>query len=246
MDPDTFNIINTPTRINGKAFYAAGTHGLYGFIFSDLIEHEFVIEREAGNVATAPGPETRTRTVVAVERRRDGPRTLEAVTKRELYSTWFLASDLAALPDDQARSRRRLRSVSPALSCLRALWDFRQRRAGALPASRDDVAAFTHAATLKHKALGLPPDTLRPELLRRFLQGLATELAPVAAILGGQLAQDVINVLGRAQQPIQNMVVLDADRMEAAVYPLHPEGSLGASLLSLGAAATDAAVPPGP
>ncbi|KAG6030764.1 hypothetical protein E4U41_007771, partial [Claviceps citrina] len=233
LGPDAFNIINTATRISGRPFYAAGTHGMYGFIFSDLIEHDFVIEREAGNVATTPGRETRTRAVVDVKTKTQGNnKTIESVTKRELYSTWFLASDAAVLPTEYTASRRRLRSVTPALSCLRALWEFKQLQGGRLPSNRDDLKLFTQIATQKHKALSLPSETLRPEFLRSFLQNLGSEIAPVTAILGGQLAQDVINVLGQSQQPIQNTVILDGTTMEALVYPLHPELHLGAGLLS--------------
>ncbi|TQV92609.1 hypothetical protein V2A60_009083 [Cordyceps javanica] len=234
LDPDSLNLINTATRINGKAFYAAGTHGMYGFIFSDLIEHDYVIERDAGNVATqAPQQETRTRSVVSVQTKKESGKTVESVAKRELYSTWFLASDLATLPAEYTTSKRRLRAVTPALSCLRALWEFVQvHPSGGLPATRDDLKLFTQLATQKHKALRLPSETLRPEFLRSFLQNLGAEVAPVAAILGGQLAQDVINVLGQKQQPIQNTVIFDGHTMEALVYALHPEGVLGANLLS--------------
>ncbi|KAH7182713.1 uncharacterized protein B0J16DRAFT_344199 [Fusarium flagelliforme] len=239
LDPESFNIINTATRLNCKAFYAAGCHGLYGFIFSDLIEHDYVIQRDLGNVATSTGPETRTRSIVDVQTRKEGPKTVESVTKRELYSTWFLASDVAVLPIEYTQSKRRLKSVTPALSCLRALWEFMQLQNGRVPSNREDLKMFTQIATQKHKALGLPSETLRPDFLRSFLQNLVSEVSPVAAILGGQLAQDVINVLGQTQQPIQNMVVFDGGSMEALMYPLHPEGSLGASQL------TDHTVPNG-
>lgn len=233
LDPDSFNLINTATRINGKAFYAASTHGMYGFIFNDLIEHDFVIEREVGNIPTQPKQESRTRSIVDVKTRKEGPKNLESVTKRELYSTWFLASDVGVLPDDFAKSRRRLRAVSPALPCLRALWEFMQLQGSRVPANRDDLKMFTQIATQKHKALGLPSETLTPEFLRSFLQNLGSEIAPVTAILGGQLAQDVINVLSQKEQPIQNMVIFDGTTMEALMYPLHPEGRLGAGLLSM-------------
>ncbi|QPC78903.1 hypothetical protein HYE68_009655 [Fusarium pseudograminearum] len=239
LDPESFNIINTATRLNCKAFYAAGCHGLYGFIFSDLIEHDYVIKRDLGNVSTTTGPETRTRSIVDVQTRKEGPKTIESVTKRELYSTWFLASDVAVLPAEYTQSKRRLKSVTPALSCLRALWEFMQLQNGRVPSNREDLKMFTQIATQKHKALGLPSETLRPEFLRSFLQNLVSEISPVSAILGGQLAQDVINVLGQTQQPIQNMVVFDGNTMEALMYPLHPEGPLGASLL------TDHTVPNG-
>jgi ubiquitin-like 1-activating enzyme E1 A len=234
LDPDSFNLINTATRLNGKAFYAAGTHGMYGFIFSDLIEHDYVIERDVGNVATNLKQETRTRSIVDVKTKKEGPKVIESVTKRELYSTWFLASDVASLPEEYTKSKRRLKSVTPTLSCLRALWEFMQIQSSRLPSNREDLKLFTQIATQKHKALSLPSETLKPEFLRSFLQNLGSEIAPVTAILGGQLAQDVINVLGQKQQPIQNMVIFDGTTMEALMYPLHPEGILGANLLSLG------------
>lgn len=233
LDPNSLNIINTATRLNHRPFYAAGVHGFYGFIFSDLIQHDYVVEREKGNRNTAVAVETRTRSVIDVKEKKEGGKHIELVTKRELYSTWFLASDAATLPPDYMRSRRRLKAVTPILSCLRALWEFTQLQNGRLPSTTDDLKLFTVLATQKHKALGLPEDTLRSEVLRKFLQNLGSEIAPVTAVLGGQLAQDVINVLGARQQPIQNMVVFDGDTMEAPMFPLHPEGGLGEALLPL-------------
>jgi ubiquitin-like 1-activating enzyme E1 A len=234
LQPDTLNIINTATRVNHKAFYAAGVHGLYGFIFSDLIQHDYVIEREKGNRETLLQPETRTRSVIDVKTKKENGKTIEMVTKREVYSTWFLASDAATLPSEYLKSRRRLKAVTPLLSCLRALWEFVQLQNGRLPGhSHADIALFTSLATQKHRALGLPIETLRADILRSFLQNVGSELAPVTAVLGGQLAQDVINVLGQRQQPIQNMVVFDGDSNEAPMYALHPDGALGEGLLPI-------------
>jgi ubiquitin-like 1-activating enzyme E1 A len=233
LDPDSLNIINTATRLNHRPFYATGVHGFYGFIFTDLIQHDYVVEREKGNRKTVVGVETRTRSVVDVKEKNESGKHIEMVTKRELYSTWFLASDAAILPPEYLKSRRRLKAVTPILSCLRAFWEFNQLQGNRIPSTKEDLKLFTMLATQKHKALGLPEETLRSEVLRKFLQNLGSEIAPVTAILGGQLAQDVINVLGARQQPIQNMVVFDGDTMDAPMYPLHPEGGLGEALLPL-------------
>ncbi|ROT40371.1 hypothetical protein SODALDRAFT_271195 [Sodiomyces alkalinus F11] len=235
LDPAPLNIINTATRLHQEPFYAAGTHGFYGFIFADLIEHDYVIERELSNIATKIGPESRTRAVVDVQTKTErAGKTVESVTKRELYSTWYLSSEAAQLPDDIARSPRRRKAVPPALSCLRALWQFQSLHAGRLPShTNEDLALFTKLATAQHAQLGLPSETLRSEFLRSFLQNLGSEIAPVTALIGGQLAQDVINVLGQTQQPIQNTVIFDGNTMEAAVFPLHPPGPLGKELFSV-------------
>jgi hypothetical protein len=54
------------------------------------------------------------------------------------------------------------------------------------------------------------------------VQNIAAEIAPVTAWLGGQLAQDVINVLGKREQPIQNLVLFDGEDFAAPIYALHP------------------------
>ncbi|KAG0652431.1 DNA damage tolerance RHC31 [Hyphodiscus hymeniophilus] len=242
LQPDTLNIINTATRINHKPFYAAGVHGFYGFIFSDLIQHEYVVEREKSNRATMLQAETQTRSVVDVKTKKENGKSIEMVRKRELYSTWYLASDAASLPAEYLKSRRRLKAVTPILSCLRALWEFMTFQDGRLPSTSEDLKLFTVLATQKHKALGLPDETLRSETLRKFLGQVGSEIAPVTAVLGGQLAQDVINVLGSRQQPIQNMVVFNGDTMEAPMYPLHPDGALGEGLLPLSVGAESGAI----
>ncbi|KAK3379815.1 hypothetical protein B0T24DRAFT_590344 [Lasiosphaeria ovina] len=238
LDAQTLNVINTATRLNNRAFYAASSHGMYGFIFADLIEHDFVIERTKSNLATSLGPETKTRSIVAVSPKKDSsggddPK-IELVTKRELYSTWLLASDVSKLPDDILKSSRRRKVVTPVLSCLRALWEFTTLYGG-VPSSNDHaaLAQFTRLCGDKHKALGLPVETLRSEVLRSFLQNIGAEIAPVTAVLGGQLAQDVINVLGQTQQPIQNFVIFDGSTLDANVYALHPDDALGKALLLL-------------
>ena len=244
LDSNNLELINTATRLSDRPFYAAGSHGMYGFIFADLIEHDFVIERARANVATALGAESKTRSVIAVAPKPGDDSRTELVTKREVYSTWLLASDGAKLPDDVLRSARRRRVVTPILSCLRALWYFSGTfNCQPNPSNHDHLAQFTRFASDKHKALGLPSETLRSEVLRSFLQNIGSEVAPVAAVLGGQLAQDVINVLGQTQQPIQNFVIFDGGAMEASVYALHPEDeTLGRQLL---ATATPQMVPDG-
>ncbi|KAK3375101.1 hypothetical protein B0H63DRAFT_267302 [Podospora didyma] len=232
LDTQALNLINTATRVNNRAFYAASSHGMCGFIFADLIEHDYVIERNESNLPTALGPESKTRSIVAVAPKSDSNSKIELVTKRELYSTWLLASDASKLPDEILKSARRRKVVTPVLSCLRALWEFTSVYGEPPnPNNHAALASYTRMCTEKHKALGLPVETLRSEVLRTFLQNIGAEIAPITAVLGGQLAQDVINVLGQTQQPIQNFVIFDGNTMDATIYALHPEGPLGKALL---------------
>lgn len=214
--------INAACRFVNKPFYAAGSHGMYGFIFADLITHDFVVEREKSNLPTALKAETMTRSIIAINAKEENGKQVEMVTKREIYSPINLANT-SPLQAEQLSSRRRKLQVSPLLTCLRALWEFQALRQQSLPThSHPDLELFTKLATEKHKELQLPPETLRSEFLRSFLQNVGSEIAPVTAFLGGQVAQDVINVLGQREQPIQNFLLFDSEDSKGPVYALHP------------------------
>ncbi|KAL8927988.1 MAG: hypothetical protein Q9208_002063 [Pyrenodesmia sp. 3 TL-2023] len=222
LDLVPFSMVNAACRFINKPFYAAGSHGMYGFIFADLITHEYVIEREKSNIPTQLKAETMTRSIVATNAKEVNGKQIELVTKREIYSPINLANT-SPLPAEQISSRRRKLQVPPLLTCLRALWEFQALTQQSFPShSHTDLEIFTRLATDKHKELQLPPETLRSEFLRSFLQNVGSEIAPVTAFLGGQLAQDVINVLGQREQPIQNFLLFDSDDAKGPVYALHP------------------------
>ena len=242
-NPAVLNYINTATRLQNRPFYAASSYGFYGFIFADLIEHDFMITRDRGNIVSKPGDkETRTRTIVDVkvegEEGTGGGGIKETVTKREVYSTWYLASDMSSLPQSIRSVPRRLRNVTPLLPCLRALWAFQEQHGGGegfrMPSmnSAADRALFIGLVNEKQTHLGTPP--VSAEKIREFLQSIESmrEISPVATVLGGQLAQDAINTIGHTQQPIQNLLVFDGTTMQSSVYALHPEMGLGTAQLA--------------
>ncbi|KAF2756056.1 hypothetical protein EJ05DRAFT_539868 [Pseudovirgaria hyperparasitica] len=220
---NTFSQLSAAARLSNRPFYAAGVHGLYGFIFADLIQHDFVIEREKSNIETKIQAESSTRSIIAVNVKRENGKRLpvELVSKREIYSPLILATS-SPLPPEVLNNRRRMKQVSPLLTCVRALWEFEKLFQRLPTHSKEDLQAFTRQATETHKELQLPVETLKSEFLRSFLQNLGSELSPVAAFLGGQLAQDVINVLGQREQPIQNLMLFNGDDCKAPVYALHP------------------------
>ena len=221
---DVASTINASCRLYGRRFYAADTHGMYGYIFADLISHQFVVEREKGNITTKVGrdPKSNTASVVSVTEKRENDKVIEVVMKSEEYSLFLLANS-SPLPTTIASNRRSRMKVRPLLSCLRALFDFERLSGGRLPAhNRADLEIFTKLANEKHLELQLPIETLRADFLRSFLQNLGSEISPVVAYLGGYLAQDVINVLGQREQPLQNLMIFDGEEFQGPVYSMHP------------------------
>lgn len=221
-DFDTISLINTTARFASTPFYAAGIHGFYGYIFADLVGHDFVIEREKSNIATKPQPETLTRSVLSVtDKREPNGKTTEIVKKQEIYCPLILANS-SPLALDVTSNRRKLRSVPPLLPALRALFDF-QRSFKRLPDMhlKEDIGAFTALATTKSRELQLPAELINAEFLRKFIQNIGAEIVPTAAFIGGRLSEDVINVLGKREQPIQNFALFDGDTMDGRIYCLY-------------------------
>lgn len=222
LDFPTVKLFNAASRLNSRPFYAAAAHGLYGYIFADLIEHEYVIERDKSNRPTQLIAETPTRSVVSsTTKRGDDGKVKEILTKKEMYNPIQLSNTSPLTPELLSRPRQ-LRKVTPLISCFRALWEFEERNGRFLTLSDDDLTTFTLLVGEKHKELQLPQATLKSDVLRKFIQYTKVELAPVTAFLGGHLAQDVINVLGRREQPIQNFLFFDGDTFAAPMYALHP------------------------
>lgn len=219
-DFNILSMINTAARFAGRPFYAAGLHGFYGYIFADLVNHEYIVQRERSNMNTAIKPETVTRSVLSVTSKKENNKNIEVVTKRELYCPLILANS-SPLSNDILTNRRKLKQVTPLLPCLRALFDF-QRTFTRVPGySHEDLATFTTLATTKSRELQLPPETLKADFLRAFMHNIGAEMVPVAAFVGGRLAEDVINVLGKREQPVQNFALFDGDGMNAPIYSLY-------------------------
>jgi ubiquitin-like 1-activating enzyme E1 A len=215
--------INVMCRDFSRRFYAADTHGMFGYIFSDLIMHQFVVEEQTSNISKKPNTiETNTRSVVAVEQKTENGKHIDIVTKQELYNPLVLVNS-SPLPAQFTQTMAKRRKVTPLLSCLRAVFDFQQLQGGRLPGgNRADLELFTRLANEKHLELQLPADTLRADFLRAFLQNLGSEISPAAAFVGGALAQDVINVLGGREQPLQNFLLFDGENFTSNIFSIHP------------------------
>ncbi|KAJ5445067.1 Ubiquitin/SUMO-activating enzyme E1 [Penicillium cf. griseofulvum] len=220
LDFVTNTTVNAACRLANRPFYAAGLHGFYGYVFADLISHDFVIERSKSNVAPAT-QETPTRSIVNITtkeeqtdaNKKEPNKVIELVTKREVYSPLILANT-SPLPEEYTRLPRRRKQITPLLSCLRALWEFEKLLGHRPTFTHEDLELFTKLSRDRHQELKLEPLTLDSVFLRTFLQNLGSELSPVAAFLGGALAQD--------EQPLQNMLLFDGDKSVGPIYSLHP------------------------
>jgi ubiquitin-like 1-activating enzyme E1 A len=191
----------------------------------DLISHNYVVKAPPSNIGLKVGSKPgSTRSVLSIQRKREDDKVWETVEYNRTFTPLILANSSPLHPSIIER-RRRKKNVSPVLPCLRALWDF-QKQLGRLPDTHnntDDLKAFTILAMEKVKELTLDNSFLNSEFLRKFLQNLGTEMAPVSAMVGGLLAQDAINAIQHSEAPINNLCLFDGDSYNVSVYSLRPE-----------------------
>lgn len=202
--------INSATRKSGKSFYAAGLFGLSGFVFADLVEHKFKITREQSTSHTTVGPETATRSVVDIQTVKNGQMLQETITKVEKYKS--LEDMLSSVEDESTPSfgqqfrARKLLKISPILPALFSSWKSSE-------VTKESVLNWA-------RLLGLPAGIVTDEFLSNFIRLQHTELSPTAAVIGGVLAQDILNVLSLKEQPIQNLFLMDGSTGEGPIYTI--------------------------
>ncbi|KAL9555329.1 hypothetical protein MBANPS3_002392 [Mucor bainieri] len=178
-----------------KPFYAADAFGWFGYIFCDLAEHAYIQEKKSN-----PRPESKAQP------------TVEKIQHIESYSS--LDNSLQKNWSDM-RIKALKRRVSPLaflmhrwLDCsqwenLLVLFKF-QRDHHRSPTNED--AQYLVANKAKYLAdMGIEDtNVLEDRLLNDLASLFDTEISPVAAIVGGILAQDILRTLSANELPIQN------------------------------------------
>lgn len=211
LDKHSMLALNDITRRLSIPLYVAGLHGMFGYILADLIEHTAVAEKDVGSQPREPNTSiNRVKKITKVEQTNDK----EAVT---IHDTFCPIKDIlvsSQLPSQL--NKRQLRRLSSALPITFALFDV------ARPNPDDVVDPTTIERLAKHACdvLEIPHTVISPEYIALFSRQAYAEFAPLAAILGGALAQDVIQFLSKKESPINNCLVLDAVRSEMPIYAL--------------------------
>lgn len=196
--------LNDVTRSLKIPLYVAGLHGMFGYILTDLISHESIIESEIGNQSRSPGPINDVKSIVKV----DVVDKKEMVTVRDHFTP---LRDIFSLKKMAGQlNRRQLKRLKGALPLIFALFDV------------EDVSEESLKAGLLAVCdnLGLPRSAVTDEYVGLFASQAFTGFAPTAAIVGGFLAQDIIQFLGKKESPINNCFILDAVLSEMPIYYL--------------------------
>ncbi|KAH7103459.1 hypothetical protein BKA62DRAFT_62194 [Auriculariales sp. MPI-PUGE-AT-0066] len=183
----TISRVNDISRRNSKPFYCGGTYGLTGYIFVDLLRHEYVATEKPKPGSTEP------------------PKTIRTSIEYNSFGD-ALAYNWSSL------KRKVQRDAQPALIfTICALWEY-EKLYGRLPDSEEAAAELESLANARLKTANVMSTVLTAVPSDRIASAAVTaahEFTPVCAIVGGLLGQDVLKSLGRRDAPMDNFFVFD-------------------------------------
>ncbi|GAA6038835.1 hypothetical protein JCM8097_002919 [Rhodosporidiobolus ruineniae] len=185
VDAPTVLVVNDLTRKLGKKFFAAGSIGIDGWMFADLLDHEFIVDVHK---ALAPGE---TAPVIVPTKSTVG----------------YVPFSLALEHKFNELKKREIKNAGPVLWGSLSLFAA-QRTANASPTAPS--AATVPEADLRSAAekllpeLGLNADVLPSDEISRLATLQEAEFPPSCAIVGGILGQDILNAVGGKEAPLRN------------------------------------------
>lgn len=214
-DAQTIEAINNTSREFKIPFYLCGGNGLYGYCFIDLIEFISTDEKlKNGNIRTRPGKLSENKEILEVVERtdeEDNGKVYEVIRTKNIYKPFCDMLKFDPLTLSQQMTKRQLRKITNALPLTLA--NFNAKGTNISAATAQQVA----------QELGLPVSdsyNLSADFIATFNRMKNIEYPPVNAIIGGAVAQDVINVLGKQESPLNNFLVFDSNTLEMPILEL--------------------------
>ncbi|GAA6009755.1 hypothetical protein JCM11491_001087 [Sporobolomyces phaffii] len=203
-DAKTIMELNSKTRKLGKKFFAAHSVGIHGWIFADLLQHDFIIDQQK---SAAPGEPT---TVVPLK----------------LSHSYCSFEDALSKHDFSGPGQKKLRKKT--LKKREVLWAVLATLKLEVEQSGEGGRGLITVESLRTKAdqvlpqMGVPSSDLTTPVIEQVhvFPRRGHEFAPSCAVVGGVLGQDVLNAVGGKEEPVRNFMVFDGDLGEGGVWAL--------------------------
>ncbi|KAG2151348.1 hypothetical protein DEU56DRAFT_777406 [Suillus clintonianus] len=180
--------INDICRQFEKPFYAGGTFGLLGYVFCDLLKHDYISPDRS-----AP---------------KEAPKNVKASAS---YSRLYMALQHRWT----GLTKRQTKELNPAVvHLILALWEYQNNHEGNLP---DDMDAASELGKIANSILATSDvnrqvlTSVPQDLIDAMSTSAAHEFSPTCAVVGGILAQDILKALAAREAPIANFFTFDGN-----------------------------------
>lgn len=176
-------------RANNIKFFSFDLWGMFGYCFADLQEHEYAVEIMKHKVVSSTNGKDKTELVAVNTKETKNYPALEDAFKADL--TVFTAA-------------RRLKRTGPGYLVLRILQQFRNEYGrDPLPASR--------AEDMQH-LIRIRDDFGRDLVPDSAFTFVFAQISPAAAIVGGEVAHEIIKTVSQKEAPMHNLFIFDSER----------------------------------
>ncbi|CAK9437578.1 uncharacterized protein LODBEIA_P19560 [Lodderomyces beijingensis] len=202
------------TRELDKPLYVGGLHGLFGYIFVDLIEHHSSKQLGESSIPRQPNTElSRNKTILGLKR--------DAKTKTDLVEVQDVFAPIETIFTSKAITpqyvhRRAMKQITPLLLTFALL----NLPPLASPEEVIDPARLKTEALQVCQDLNIDAKHLDEKYIELFSRQAYAEYSPTAAVLGGVIAQEVIRYLGKKESPVNNVLILDETVGRMPIYSM--------------------------
>ncbi|CCD26927.1 E1 ubiquitin-activating protein AOS1 NDAI_0J00350 [Naumovozyma dairenensis CBS 421] len=207
--------LNKITRSLKTPLYLAASNGLFSYIFVDLIQFDAVDEKIQSMKPTTIGKVSSNREIIDVQtyKAEDDEKIVhEKITTRNYYKSFEDMLQTATL--EGKLNKRQLKKVSSLLPLTFT------SLVSDIPIETLSQEKLQELVIQVCEKLGLATSNISNEYVEQFQRQTNTEFAPVSAIIGGALSQDVINILGKKQAPLNNFIIFDGITLEMRIFEL--------------------------
>lgn len=183
--------INNVCRDNNKKFLCGDVWGLFGYMFADLIDHEYseeIVQHKAVKRGTDDTEKNARETISITVKRR----AIYVPLQNALSADWT-----------KPELRSRLRRGDPSYFVMKILLRFRDEyNRNPDPAQRkEDTIQLLRMRDELVKELSLPENFISNDLL----QDVFGTVAGAAAVVGGVIGQEVVKAVSQREPPHNNM-----------------------------------------
>ncbi|XP_059137244.1 SUMO-activating enzyme subunit 1 [Peromyscus eremicus] len=198
---------------NSIKFFTGDVFGYHGYTFANLGEHEFVEEKtKVAKVGQGveDGPDTKRAKLDSSETTMVKKKVLFCPVKEALEVDW-----------SGEKAKAALKRTAPDYFLLQVLLKFRTDK-GRDPSSEsysEDAELLLQIRNDVLDSLGVSPDLLPDDFVRYCF----SEMAPVCAVVGGILAQEIVKALSQRDPPHNNFFFFDGMKGSGIVECLGPK-----------------------
>lgn len=180
--------IDNICRENEIKFFSGDVWGMFGYSFADLQDHEFVEDVVKHKIISKPNEKVKTELITSTAKRN-----LKFCSFEKVLDFDFSSADYV----------KKMKRCGPGIPILRILQQFRDKY------DRDPNYAERKADIEK---LSYIRDEIADSLVDNLsFEHVFAQISPAAAIVGGELAQEIIKTVSKKEAPHHNIFLFDPE-----------------------------------